>query len=795
MAVIFKCFIENFRMKKYILSVLIGSSFFSLFAQKAIVKGIIRDAESRNGLAEASVFELNSSNKVLSNSAGEYNIQVNPGTVSLVFNYVGYSPDTVTYTLNPSQTKTDNVALKYSDKELNTVVFSVGKSAKRIQKESVTIEVFKPRIIENNNITNVLQLVNKVPGVTTMDGSVSIRGGGGFSYGSGSRVMMVIDDMPLITPDRGEIKWEFVPLENIAQVEVLKGAASVQYGSSALNGVIQLTTANPTDSPHTSFTTYTELFDNPPKASYKWWAGDTIPLLDKPHTVGITFGHRRKIKDFEYSFGGNLNQTRSHLRSESDSRARLSFKLRYLPSKLNNRLILGLAGSTMWRKYSDQMFWKGMATPYEAAPGVSIYYNYFYLTIDPSITYMDKRNNQVRLLTRWFHQQTLADPNGRPKFDQFYTDLQYRHDFGNFFKVLVGINNTHFSMQDNTLGMHKGNQGGVYLQGDLNWKGLSATLGARLEYFNLDSVFKLLPIEVDMKNGKTFKMPILRLGLNYQFKRYNYIRFGIGSAYRYGSIAERFVTYDLAVLHILPNPTIKPESGFTAELGYKRSFAIGKNWRGYADAAIFFNQFKQMIEFDIEYAKYIDGTVNGYFRSKNVSRARIFGWEFALVGEGTIGPVDLSFQGGYTYFLPVDLTKPAASNDIGWLIKKAFQSYVKTDSLTQTALLSYRNRHTFKFDVDALLFKRVRLGTSVFYYSYMQNIAEVFNFAVPDLREARNSRNGKGDWQWDLRIGGVFTKNISANFIIKNVLNNDFAVRVAKPNPPRSYTIQLNFRF
>jgi hypothetical protein len=44
-------------------------------------------------------------------------------------------------------------------------------------------------------------------------------------------------------------------------------------------------------------------------------------------------------------------------------------------------------------------------------------------------------------------------------------------------------------------------------------------------------------------------------------------------------------------------------------------------------------------------------------------------------------------------------------------------------------------------------------------------------------------------------LGGVITRNISANFIVKNVMNSDFAVRIAKPNAPRSYTIQLNFRF
>lgn len=97
-------------------------------------------------------------------------------------------------------------------------------------------------------------------GVTTLDGSISIRGGSGYAYGSGSRVMMVVDDIPLVTPNRGEIKWEFVPLENVAQVEILKGASSVQYGSGALNREISVNSSNPKDTPATKITLYHEWF-------------------------------------------------------------------------------------------------------------------------------------------------------------------------------------------------------------------------------------------------------------------------------------------------------------------------------------------------------------------------------------------------------------------------------------------------------------------------------------------------------------------------------------------------------
>lgn len=55
--------------------------------------------------------------------------------------------------------------------------------------------------------------------------------------------MIVLDDQPLLTADRNDVKWNFIPMENIDQIEIVKGASSVQYGSAALNGVVNIHTS------------------------------------------------------------------------------------------------------------------------------------------------------------------------------------------------------------------------------------------------------------------------------------------------------------------------------------------------------------------------------------------------------------------------------------------------------------------------------------------------------------------------------------------------------------------------
>ena len=111
--------------------------------------------------------------------------------------------------------------------------------------------VIKPALIENKATRDAQAIVEQVPGVQINENQVSIRGGSGWSYGAGSRVMVMVDGMPMLAGDANDIKWSAIPLENISQIEILKGASSVLYGSSALNGVINIRTQYPKDKPVT----------------------------------------------------------------------------------------------------------------------------------------------------------------------------------------------------------------------------------------------------------------------------------------------------------------------------------------------------------------------------------------------------------------------------------------------------------------------------------------------------------------------------------------------------------------
>jgi iron complex outermembrane receptor protein len=765
------------------------SSASILFSQNATLKGTIKDGSTGELLESASVVQL-PANGTTTNEKGYYELQVTPGDVTLVISYIGMKPDTQTLIIKEGEVKTLNISMGGSPVELQQVVIGENKIGVKLQKVTQSVDIMKPRLLEANNITNMQGAVNKIPGVTVLDGQMSIRGGSGYAYGSGSRVMLVVDEMPLMTADRGDIKWAFIPVENVEQMEVIKGASTMQYGSSALNGVLNVTTAYARDTPSTKLTFFYEGVGKPPVDSFQWWKRDG-QFFNNPNTAGMSFLHKQKFGDVDFVFGGMLQGSQSFLNEEYDYFTRFNTKIRWKPKKLQ-RLTVELSSNLMYRKSGFQFYWKDGGHPYISASGVEIDERYFYAFIDPKFKFVDKKNNEHRLFTRVSHQDNV---DGQTDFWIFRAEYQFKRDFGRLFRLLLGVSNEHWTVDDGTLGKHKADFGGGFVQGEINYKFFTMNLGLREEFVRLDSAI-------------TPTIPVFRAGVNFEIRKFNYIRASFGQAFRIPSIAERFVQYNLAGIRILPNQGIKPERGFTAELGYKRSLKIG-NWLGYLDAVLFWTEFKDMIEFTFG-TKFDNTGFYPYFQSQNVSKARIFGWELSAYGEGKIGPVDFTTLLGYTYFYGVDLNDTTVTQNVGDFLKDAFTHYAMPtpksdpsnpaadyevwDSLTQ-GMLKYRNPHTLKADFDFILYNKYHIGTSIQYYSYMTRVDKIFEVFINDTKRVRQERLNQGDVVWDLRCGYDFNKNVTLNFLVKNVLNANYAIRIAKPDKPRSYTVQLVVNF
>ena len=226
-------------MNRFLLALLTGLFFTSIHGQNATLKGVLMDGDYNEPLIGANVV-LNTGTGASTNLEGQYNFSIAPGNYTVNFKYVGYKTITKRITLNDGETKIINLTLQPSINQLDDVVVSASKYEQKLGEVPVSMAIIKPALIENKATRDAEAIIEQVPGVQVNENQISIRGGSGWSYGAGSRVLVMVDEMPMLAGDANDIKFSAIPMENIAQIEVLKGASSVLYGSSALNGVINI---------------------------------------------------------------------------------------------------------------------------------------------------------------------------------------------------------------------------------------------------------------------------------------------------------------------------------------------------------------------------------------------------------------------------------------------------------------------------------------------------------------------------------------------------------------------------
>jgi outer membrane receptor protein involved in Fe transport len=268
------------------------------FSQQAEIKGLITDAIDGKPLVGVNIL-LDTTGGTATDQSGRYTLSLSPGPHQLIFRFIGYKAEKLNLEPKAGEKIIQNMQLQPLLVELNTAVVSASRYEERLSDVTVSMEVIKPEFIEKQNAQQLDDALRLIPGVDVLDGQASIRGGSGYSYGAGSRVMLLVDDLPMLTGDVNEVKWNFIPVELIGQVEVIKGASSALYGSSALNGVINVRTLTPGGTPETTVNMSAGLYTKPSRDELSWW-WDGVPFFG-----GLKVSHLRKAGPFDITLGIN----------------------------------------------------------------------------------------------------------------------------------------------------------------------------------------------------------------------------------------------------------------------------------------------------------------------------------------------------------------------------------------------------------------------------------------------------------------------------------------------------------
>ncbi len=775
--------------RKVLVLVLVAVSHIASFAQKATIKGVVTDEKTKETLPGTNV--LYKETGVVTDFNGNYTLEVEPGDVELKYQFIGFEPQTKTISIGAGETKTVNVVLTEIAQTLGTVVVTGGKFEQKLEEVTMSMDVIRPSLANDKGATNIQTAVNQSPGVQVVDNEPQIRGGSGFNFGAGSRVMVLVDDIPLLSGNAGRPKWSFLPLENLEQIEILKGAASVLYGSAALSGVINVRTAYPGVEPKSSVNFSTGIYDSPRTDYAKPWSN-----INHPTFTNMNFFHSRQIGNLDLVWGGNLYADEGFIGPEPcdscnvgnfERRIRTNLNLRWRNKKVqglnyginSNYMINGNAASLILLDVDS-----GLYTNYPGSQSINQSYNWY---LDPFINYV-KENAKHSLRSRWFHNDERNNNNQSNSSDQYFFEYQFSKKFtGIDLNLTTGIMSSFTSSQAllyianaDSSGNSSGMNNAAYLQLDKKFGKLSVSTGARFERFVID--------------GDGESRPVFRAGLNYPVAKYTFLRASWGQGYRFPTIAERYITTQLGPVRIFANPNVRSENSWNAEIGLKQAFKI-KDFKGFFDIAVFRQEVTDAIEFNFGNFGSGGGIQDLGFKSINVSQARIQGLETSIAGRGKIGEVEIATLVGYTLMDPQNLDPNAPIDTSG------FNNITyNTSSYDTSGILKYRFTYMFKGDIQAT-YKKFSLGFSYRLLSNMKNLDRVFfDFDVPGLlptgiSQYWENKAGQPEGVLDTRLKYQANDQFSLSFIVDNTLNNEYMIRPLKIEKPRTYQIQMTWSF
>lgn len=223
-------------MRAFYLLVLLAFS-TNVFAQQNVLSGLITDS-LHNPLPGADVYFPDLKRGAVSNQQGRYSIAgITSGTHLAEVSHVGYS--TVSSYVQVNGATTANFVLLHQVVEQSAVVVTGVSRATRLRSMPFSVNVLSGNALAAIPATNLVERVATLPGVssTTTGPAISKPVIRGMGY---NRVVTLSDGMKQEGQQWGDEHGLEIDEFSVNKIEVLKGPASLIYGSDAMGGVINI---------------------------------------------------------------------------------------------------------------------------------------------------------------------------------------------------------------------------------------------------------------------------------------------------------------------------------------------------------------------------------------------------------------------------------------------------------------------------------------------------------------------------------------------------------------------------
>lgn len=694
----------NLLVYSIIFSITILSSISEALSQPYVLKGVVFESNSDKPVVGATIKIKNSRLGDYSNIHGEFKISnISKQKVIVLISHVAY--ESIEKNVNLADTSELKIYLIPKVFQSKDVVVTANRSTQNVQEVTNSVYVLDNKSMQLSSSFDFEQILTQVPGVEVADETISIRGSDGFDFGLGSRNLLLLDGMPLMSGDNGDAKLNLVPISSIESIEIVKGAGSALYGSNAIGGVINIVTkknySKKTNSVRleSSIGLYTE-------PRYEKWKFS--PDFQIQNNMQLSYSYTKQ--NFSTLISGAYNSDESY-RFYDDSKHYQGYaQLNYKVNNVDISAIL-LHQST---NRADWVYWNSLDSATYPPSSTNLNTR---LHSDKSmigITASHFLNENILFIAKFggFYTQfwnnldkTNSDYRSSEALASF-VDLQLTASLSPSIILTSGGNFTNNNVSSFSYGLRNQKLAAGYLQAEIHpFDRLITTIGARYDNEILNE-------------GKSSTMLTPKFGLNYTPTANMHIRGSIGKGFRAPAIAERFASVAFQGFKVIENPELTFEESWNYELGFNfktTSLEIPFEF----DIAAFYNKFWNLIEpgFVDEFLTTIKFT--------NITDAEIKGLETTL---NLLLHKNLILSGSYTYLNPIDLS----TNEILKFRSKHFWNTSINYKLDEFIVrLSYRHTSIVERIDEKLIFQvkdaKERVAANIFDLNLSYNLRRILS--------------------------------------------------------------------
>lgn len=221
-------------------------------------------------------------------------IDLPEGTHVIVARYLGYSTEKKTITVVKGKSQELNFELKQEVMPLTGVVVTGTKTAKRQTESPVIVNILDNSSLDITQSCNISEGLRFQPGLrvetdcqTCNYTQLRMNGLGG-SYSQ-----IVINGRPIFSPLTGLYGMDQIPANMVERIEVVRGAGSALYGSSAIGGTVNIITRIPDEAGY-EFGTNTQSIGG---EAIDFMLSGNINMLTRSRNAGATIFVNKRYRE------------------------------------------------------------------------------------------------------------------------------------------------------------------------------------------------------------------------------------------------------------------------------------------------------------------------------------------------------------------------------------------------------------------------------------------------------------------------------------------------------------------